>query len=202
MVEREPQRIGRKLAEALRQDYPEVESITFASPTEWKLVERTAHRGWPLYVVGSHIAKVRPGHYRFPHLLPEANEKLVRSRRYQLLQPYDKAIDEAYWAQVTKQGLVDRFKKRRVELVAIGQARVWKGAGLGIIWDCYLHTREPRGNLGLLRTLWKAVERDMPVTTIFTPPHEPTFPHLYPLFLTGLGYGPWPIDEWWWWKGL
>ncbi len=88
----------------------------------------------------------------------------------------------------------------RVQLQPLGQAQSWTGETYGVLWECFLHETQQRGDTWPeeLAQFWQAVEDDMGVHKIFTQPHEPAFEQGYPEFLSSLGYAPDSDFERWW----
>ncbi len=80
--------------------------------------------------------------------------------------------------------------------------QVWAGETDAILGECFLYETRCGGInwQGELATFWQAVEADIPANTIFTLPHEPTYPEGYPDFLQRLGYAPDPEFTSWWCK--
>ena len=74
------------------------------------------------------------------------------------------------WDAMAEVGRVGEPKDFKIQLQPVGQAQVWYGQRVGVIWECQLHeTRRREAHWeDELFAFWQAVEKDIGVEKIFT----------------------------------
>ena len=133
-------------------------------------------------------------------LSPEMNRSMTTYRLYKLFEPWPQPIIPVAWDETRGEGWVLEGGELRVRLQPLGQAQAWTGETYGVLWECFLHETQQRGDTWQeeLIQFWQAVEEDMGVHKIFTQPHEPAYGEGYPEFLSRLGYAPdSDFGRWW-----
>ncbi len=87
-----------------------------------------------------------------------------------------------------------------VQLQTAGQAQVWQGESVAVLWECYIlgASQEGATRYEELRQFWHSVENDTGVSHLFTPPYDPAFEDGYTDFLSSLGYTADPVTLGWW----
>jgi hypothetical protein len=189
-----------KLVETVAQDYPAAE-ILVSFPDKWELVHRFNQDDKLLYVAKFPSSQERVRSDHFLGLSPEINRSLTEYRMYKLFQPWPQPLLQVMWDQIKGEGQILGEAGLRVQLQPIGESQVWKGATQAVLWECFLYEnrQQQEGWQEELAQLWRIVEEDIRVKTIFTQPHDPSFEEeVYTDFLSRLGYAPDPDFERWW----
>lgn len=91
--------------------------------------------------------------------------------------------------------LSDEPVRTTIQMPQMGEAQVWWGGGVGVLWEAFL-ARVPETEQGcslpLLHGLWDLIEaflRRHGVTRIITLPHDPAYDaDFYQAFLAERGY--------------
>lgn len=181
-----------KLRAAVARDYPAATEILLSFPETWELTQvlRTGDAIPPIYVGAFPTGKEKPRRDHFAGLSPEINLSLTSYRLYKFFQPWVTPNVLIDWNAKTGVGRVSGYGDTRINLQSLGQAQVWFGKDVAILWECYF--AESRRTMQLwketLASVWQTVEKDVAVGKIFTAPHEPEFVEGYKEFLTHLGY--------------
>ena len=188
-----------KLVQAAAEDYPGKE-IRVSFPDEWMLVERLEAQDRRLYVARLPVSQERPRRDHFYGLSSEINLSLTAYRHYKLFAPQLVPTFQMAWYSHLGQGRIIGTGPTYINLREMGQAQVWHGDREAVLWECYGFAYDrPRPDwLATWGRFWQAVERDLPVSRILTPPIEPTFQENYPDFLGQQGYAPDPSFARWW----
>jgi hypothetical protein len=198
-----------KLITAVSNAYPHASEILVSFPDEWELVEtiqqRRRERTNPLYIAAMPLEPERPTRDHFAGLSPEINLSLNSYRLYRFFQPWPMPTILVDWNAYLRQGRVVGNKDLKVQLQDLGDAQTWTGPEVGVLWECFMHSRgeETKAWQETLAEIWQIVEKSMGVTKVFTPDHEPTMePEAYRQFLERLGYSPYAASPRWWSKNL
>lgn len=188
-----------KLRTAVAIDYPQASEILVSFPEEWEVVGQIRRENSTLYIAGLPASQEQPRRDRFYGLPAEVNLALTQHRLYRLFLPWPQPSVLVGWDEASGTGRVLKLGDVKVQLQPIGQAQAWFGASVGLIWECYLFEagRKARWQEELA-AFWRAMEGDLGVAKLCTPPHEPTFEEGYTDFLGRLGYAPDPEYSRWW----
>jgi hypothetical protein len=102
--------------------------------------------------------------------------------------------------EVTGVGRVESVDSVNIQLKTAGQAQVWQGESVAVLWDCYIlgASQEATTDYEELRQFWQAVEKDIDVPHLLTLPYDPAFQEGYTDFLSSLGYVADPVTLGWW----
>lgn len=193
-----------KLTVAVTLDFPAASEILVSFPDRWELIYQLWCRDTPLYIAAMPPSQERPRRDHFYGLAAEINLELTTYRLYKLFRPWPMPSLIVGWNEATATGRVLKMGDIKIQMQPLGDAQVWFGQTIGVLWECYLNElgRKEANWLDVLAEFWGAVERDMGVGKIFTEPREPTFKEGYPEFLRRLGYAPDSDNPHWWSKVL
>lgn len=199
-MEREAPPSPRKLMDVLKADYPAASEVLISFPDQWEYIDTLQFAEHRLYIAGFPIERAFHGRDHFEGLPPEINVNLVFYRLYKFFQPWPMPQLVVQWNDRKGEGRVIGDRGFKLQLQPVGQAQAWFGLTHAVLWEAYFaESRRVANWKETLAEVWNVVEKDLDVPTIFTPPHEPTFPRGYREFLTGLGYAP-DIEHPSWWS--
>ena len=195
-----------KLVHAVQVDYPHASEILVSFPDKWELIQKLEREGLPhtrasrtVYIAAWPPSEERAYKDHFVGLSEAINLSLTSYRMYKFFQPWPQPHITVAWDIEAGQGEVIGGGPLTVQLQPIGQAQVWYGPEVGVLWEAYIHQPDrEEGWQELLADIWQVVEQSMGVGKIFTMSHDPAFPKAwYRSFLKALGYGPTEAGNWW-----
>jgi hypothetical protein len=197
--EREPRHHKQHLIEAVAQDYPDADKVLVSFPEQWEFVQRIQGEETD-YVASLSSSQEVPRRNHFHDLPPAINESLTTYTHYKLFKPWLSPILTVGWNESTGVGQVESVDSVHVQLKTAGQAQVWKGEAAAVLWECYIlgASQEVTTDYEELRQFWQAVEKDIGVPHLLTPPYDPAFENGYTDFLSSLGYTADPVTPGWW----
>ncbi len=213
-----PYPINPKLKTILALDYPDATEILLPFADELELVgsiKRAATTRQPettLYIGAYEKEQERPIRDHFFGLSEEINLATSTYRQYKLYLPWPQPTIYVEFAEGAEVGKVVGQGSMRLAMHEIGQAQVWHGLEVGVIWECYAHEqRRPHNWQEELAQFWSVVEGNIadpaiPASgegpaqpsnpskpyTFYTQPHDPAFEEGYQEFLQAIGYTPDP----------
>jgi hypothetical protein len=145
-----------------------------------------------LFLAGYEKEPVRRGSsHEFPFLSPAENTGLHTYRDLRPLLPWPQPVIGVSWNPEKGSGrVVSGPTRANVIMQPVGQAQVWYGNEVGVLWEAYLH----HGYDPLLPHLWEQVEKFLAsqgVSKMYTLAHDPEYEQeFYTAFLTARGYTP------------
>jgi hypothetical protein len=136
----------------------------------------------------------------FHGLPPIINESLTTCTHYKLFRPWLSPVLTVGLNEVTGVGRVESVDSVNIQLKTAGQAQVWQGESVAVLWECYIlgASQEATTDYEELRQFWQAVEKDIGVPHLLTLPYDPAFQEGYTDFLSSLGYVADPVTLGWW----
>ncbi len=185
--------------EVVARDYPTADGILVSFPDQWEFVHSLKSGPGQLYIAAFPRERSQPSRDHFPDLTPEINVSLIFYRLYKFFEPWPTPTVLVDWNERHGRGRVTGISGTRVQLHPIGQAQAWFGLSHAILWECFMHETQRRGNWPeTLAEIWQTVERNLQVPKILALPQEPDFGEGYTYFLSRLGYA---VDtenpDWW-----
>ena len=199
-MEREPQQHQPLLTEAIAQDYPDADEVLVSFAEKWQFVQRIQAQDTVAYVAAMPPNQELPRDNRFHSLPPEINETLTTYRQYKLFRPWPSPILTVNWHEAAGTGQVESVDSVNVQLQTVGQAQVWKGESIAVLWECYVlgASLDEASEYEELHQFWQSVEKDISVPHLFTLPYDPAFVEGYTDFLSRLDYVADPMTPGWW----
>lgn len=198
-----------KLIQAVSHAYPNASEILVSFPDAWELVDTLklgrGDRTSPLYIAAMLPEPERPTRDHFAGLPAEVNLTLDSYRLYRFFEPWQMPTLLIDWNPQLGSGRVVGQTGAKVQLHDVGDAQTWTGREVGILWECFFHSRgqELENWQEELAKIWQVVEKSMGVSKVFTMDHEPTIEQgAYRDFLDRLGYRPEPGSPRWWSRAL
>jgi hypothetical protein len=131
---------------------------------------------------------------RFPFLKAEENRAITRYRHVRPVGPWPQPIVGIAWNAAAGEGRVLGTHHVDVVLKNVGNAQLWWGGEVGVIWEAFFEerVRERSNHELLMHQLWDALECDLAergVRCVFTYEHDPALDDAwYQAFLTNRDY--------------
>ena len=141
------------------------------------------------FVMGYRVEEQTPAAERFPFLTKEENLSLTRYRHLKPVQVWPQPIIGVLFGDEGA-GVITETHRVDVMLKDIGNAQVWFGGEVGVLWEGYI-AKGLRSN-SVMVALWHKLEQYLAaqsVKRILTYARDPEFDERwYRDFLAGLGY--------------